>query len=274
MNTRAQFKALIDRPDTDVPLAEAALCIAAETRPQVDVSLWMSTIEQIADRISPHLELAASPLERLHLLNEGLFIREGFVGNSEDYSNPENSFLDSVLESRKGIPITLSIIYMEVARRLGFNSFGIGFPGHFLVGVKLEQKTVVIDPFSQRILEQSDCEKLLFKMAGQKVPFNPLMLSSTPTKEILQRVLRNLKMIYVAKKEYESALSCSDRILLLADEDLSELRDRGLLYRELECAGPALKDLEQYISLSPPDPNIDALKKIVQELRDRVQAIH
>lgn len=274
VKARTRFAELAVLPDRELPLAEAALWISAETRPFVDVDHWLGEIDLLADRMAPDLERASSDRARVDILNHGLFHVEGFAGNTVDYANPLNSFLDSVLESRQGIPITLSIIYIEVARRLNLDSSGVGFPGHFLVKIHADGEDVIVDPFYGCIMDEQDCEKRLRDVAGQDAVLDPRMLETTPHREILSRVLRNLKLHHIGQKDYEASLSCSERILLLAGDDLTELRDRGLIYRELECAGPALEDLERYLAFAPGDPNAAALSEVIRDLREKVRMIH
>lgn len=274
VDARRQFKQLIDQPESDIPLAEAALWISAEARPEVDVAHSLHEIDQLAHRIASGMDGSESPLAQVELLNQGFFEREGFGGNEADYANSNNSFLDSVLETRKGIPITLSILYMEVAKRLKIPAKGVGFPGHFLVKIEKDGAEILVDPFFRRILNQDDCEDLLRRVAGDEASLTPEMLQPTPNREILQRVLRNLKLLYIRDKGFEDALACSDRIVDLAGDNLSELRDRGLLYRELECAAPALEDLERYMAFWPQNPDAEILSGIIEELRSAVQHIH
>jgi regulator of sirC expression with transglutaminase-like and TPR domain len=271
---RQRFEKLAALPDADLPLAEAALWIAAESRPEVDVAYRLDQLRTLSERIRPVLSSSDSGRQRVELLNRAFFQEEGFAGNSRDYSNPLNSFLDSVLDTRRGIPISLAIIYLEVAGRLGLPSAGVGFPGHFLVKVHAEKEEIIVDPFFGRILSLEDCEQRLQQTAGSEAALRPEMLDATPAKEILQRLLRNLKLLHIARKQYEDALACSERILLLAGEDLTELRDRGLIYRELECAGPALADLERYLAHAPQDPQTVELSLLVEELRHRVRQVH
>jgi len=274
VDARRRFEELIAHSDSEIPLAETALWISAEARPYVDVAHWLGEIDGLAGSVTPQISSAGSDQKKVEILNHFLFDQEGFSGNQTDYTNPKNSFLDEVLESRKGIPITLSILYLEVAKRVGVHSVGVGFPGHFLVKVITQDEDIMIDPFFGRILNTQECETLLRQVAGQEAVFTQEMLDPTPHSEILQRVLRNLKLVYLREKKLENALSCSDRIVLLAGSDLSELRDRGLLYRELECAGPALSDLERYLAFSPENPDKDTLTGIIEELRRRVQQIN
>ena len=274
VDARHQFKLLIAKPEQEIPLAEAALWISAEARPEIDVPHWLNEIDRIAERIGARLDGSEVPLAQVEVLNQGFFEQEGFGGNEADYANANNSFLDVVIDTRKGIPITLSILYIEIAKRLGIPAQGVGFPGHFLVKVEKEGTSILVDPFFGRILGPDDCEDLLRRVAGDEASLTPAMLEPTPNREILQRVLRNLKLLHLRNKKFEDALSCSDRIVDLAGDDLSELRDRGLLYRELECAAPALQDLERYLDFSPQNPDAEILSGIVEELRAAVQHIH
>ena len=274
MEPREHFEALAALPHDGIPLAETALWIAAESRPQIDVSGRLEEIHALSERIRPAIVGAQSMRRRVELLNRAFFHEEGFKGNSADYANPLNSFLDSVLDTRRGIPITLAILYLEVADRLGLPGAGVGFPGHFLTKVCDEHEEIIVDPFSGRILSHEDCKELLRKTAGSEERFAPELLDATPTPEILQRVLRNLKLLYTARKQFEQALACSDRILLLAGDDLTELRDRGLIYRQLECAGPALRDLERYLAFAPQDPQAALLFQLLDDLRSRARRIH
>ena len=274
MHARRRFEQIAGLPDHRISLAEGSLWIAAESRPPVDVAQCLARIDALADGIRAAVSAGNTEREKIESLNEALFEAEGFQGNSTDYQNPENSFLDAVLESRRGIPITLSIVYLEIAQRLGFRSAGVGFPGHFLVKVYADNEPIIVDPFFGRILGDEDCRRRLADVAGSGTLLEPTMLEATPRKEILQRVLRNLKAVYIGQNNFEAALACSERIILLAGDDLGELRDRGLLHRELKRIGPALHDLERYLAFSPDDPHRDALDKIVLGLREQVRRMN
>ena len=274
MDPRKRFEQLVAAPDHEIPLAEAALWIAAESRPGLDVNRWLEELAMLAERIRPHLANAESDLQRIQILNRILFEDEGFSGNSQNYSDPLNSFLDAVLETRKGIPITLAIVYLEVAQRLGLLSAGVGFPGHFLVKVYTESGEVIVDPFFGKILGSEECRDRLKQLTGNEIELDPDMLKATPTREILQRVLRNLKMIYVAQNKFENALACCDRIILLAGDELMELRDRGVIYGQLGCFELALADLERYLAYVPEDPQSISLTEIIRDLKVRAGQVH
>ena len=274
MEARSEFERLAVLPDSQIPLAEGALWIAAESKPGTDVADSLAKLQTLAEDLRPRIESCLSARAKIDLLNRALFHEEGFKGNEGDYSSPSNSYLDAVLESRQGIPITLSILYLDIAERLGLECQGVGFPGHFLVKAYAEEGEIIVDPFVGRTIEIADCKARLARATGQKLAFHPRMLNPTPSKGILQRVLRNLKLIHLAKKEFEAALGCSERILLLAGDDLSELRDRALIYRELECTGPALADLERYLAYAPNDPQSAALGQIARDLAEKVRVLH
>nr|MCS5638086.1 tetratricopeptide repeat protein [Myxococcota bacterium] len=254
MNPREQFERLITLPDHEIPLAEAALWIAAENRPEVQVARRLEELDALAQKLRPRFEGSSSDDQRVHALNEALFREEGFRGNQEDYSNLENSFLDRVLETRRGIPITLSIVYLEIAGRLGLQAAGIAFPGHFLSKIHLGEEEIIVDPFIGETLTVEDCRIRLEEGHGKRISFDPSMLEDSTRLDVLLRVLRNLKLIYLTTQRYEDALACSERMLLIDQDDLIEVRDRGLLYRELDCPGPALQDLERYLASAPQDP--------------------
>jgi len=274
MEPRDRFSRLISRPDGEIPLAEAALCIAAEARPDLDMAHYLEEIDRLADCIRPPVQAASTDAERVALLNHALFVNEGFTGNRTDYGDPENSFLDAVLERRTGIPITLSVLYVEIARRLGLDAHGIGFPGHFLAKVETHGGEIIVDAFFGCTLSLEDCADRLREVAGDAVRLEPAMLEAAGSGQILRRILTNLKRGYVQRSEFEPALGCCDRILLLAPDDPAELRDRGLVLRELECFGPALADLERFLAMAPGDRSAPAVRTALADLRTRAGQIH
>lgn len=271
---RERFRALIARPDAEIPLAEAALLIAAEGRPHADLPGALEELDRLAERAGAGGFAGFGLAERVARLNHLLFVEQGFAGNRNDYEDPRNSYLDVVLERRLGIPITLSIVYIEVGRRLELDTSGIGFPGHFLVGVSDESGEVVIDPFYGVVLDEAGCADRLRQVAGDDAKLEPRMLASASTAAILVRVLSNLKHLHVARSEYDSALACCERILLLAPDDPVERRDRGLVFRELECFSAALADLDYFLEACPTHPTAGAIEKLRDDLAPRARQIH
>jgi regulator of sirC expression with transglutaminase-like and TPR domain len=274
MDARAHFAELIELPEEEIPLAEAALWIAAEERPHVDVASCLLELEALADRARSRVDAALTGAERVARLNHSLFVDEGFRGNRDDYADPQNSFLDTVLDRRTGIPITLSLVYVEVARRIGLDAWGIGFPGHFLAKVRTPGEEIIVDPFYGCTLSLEGCEERLIQVAGEGARLDPEMLRGARTREILQRILTNLKLLYVSHHEYEAALGCSERILMLVPDDPVELRDRGLVYRELECFGAALDDLQSFLERAPHHASVATVRPLVTDLLTRRRQVH
>jgi len=262
---RKLFAAEMRRGD-ELDLAQAALLIAAEAYPGLDVDRHLAALDALADAAEPRLEAAVSDLERARALIHFLAAEQRFSGNHEDYYDVRNSFLNDVLERRTGIPITLALIYVEVGRRLGLPMFGVGFPGHFLVKLAGREE-IIIDPFFGRVLDERACAERLRTVTGRETPFDRQLLRAATSQEIIVRLLRNLKQIYLQARELEPALACSERILLVEPEMAQEVRDRGLLYHQLECYAAAQTDFERFLSLAPGDASAEAVREKLLEIR-------
>lgn len=266
----ARFRELISRPDDRIDLAEAAFLIAKHLDASLDLSACLARIDAMAERLSQRLTGTSSDTDRIVALNQFLFDEEGFAGNAEDYYDPRNSFLDQVLERRLGIPITLSILYMELGERIGLELRGIAFPGHFLVKCRVNGGVVVLDPFSRGIsLGLPELQQRLRATQGGEVSRAIIagLLVAASRRDIVTRMLRNLKAIYVQRDEHERALSVMEWIVMLAPEVAIEVRDRGLLYAKLECPRAAAQDIERYLDLAPEAEDATELRKRAIELR-------
>lgn len=252
LDPRESFAAIVRGPEERLDLARAALLVAAEEYPGLDVEAYLARLDELAGGLARRLT-GRNDSERAALLNDFLFREQGFVGNAESYDDPRNSFLNDVLDRRRGIPITLSLVYVEVARRVALPASGIGFPGHFLVRVEGEA-SLVVDPFHARVLSESDCSGLLKSMLGPAARLLPQVhLRAATKREILVRLLGNLKHLYVRRRDFGRALACCERILMLAPDAPLELRDRGLVFEQLECYAAARADLRRYLELAPDD---------------------
>jgi regulator of sirC expression with transglutaminase-like and TPR domain len=271
---REQFALLARLPDTKIDTALAALWIAAEEYPSLDPQVALSHLDALAAAARPCLGEASHDAERAERLLHFLHTEQGFVGNEKSYDDPCNSFLNVVIERRTGIPITLSLVLVEVARRAGLPLRGVSFPGHFLV--KLEGPELrVLDPFHGRILELSDCRARLHAAFGLDATLRPeLHLRAATPREILVRMLTNLKHLYLRARDFGRTLACCERILLLHPDAPLELRDRGLVYERLECFAAAAKDLERFLQLSPDDESAPAIRERLHTLRSRRQRLH
>jgi len=254
----------------------AALAIAALEHPDLDVDACMQTLDTLAERVKVRCPANSPILNGLQALQRILADEEGFRGNTAHYHAPENSFLDVVLEQRVGLPISLSIIYLEVARRVGIPLFGVSFPGHFLVGIELpgEGRKLVMDPFNAgQILTETGCEDLLRTVAPQ-VKFTPKLIHAAPVKSVTYRMLNNLKRTYLDRGDGERALRVVDLMLALSPDHPGELRARAAILSALGAYRAALSDVERCLELSPNAPDHQSLQLTARALRQRVEFLN
>jgi regulator of sirC expression with transglutaminase-like and TPR domain len=244
-------------------LMPAALAIARVEYPAVDVTPYLQLVDRMgADARARIAGFAGRPSLAVRALNEYLFDELGFRGNRERYDDPRNSFLNEVLDRRTGIPITLAVVYLEVARRAGLAVEGVNFPGHFLLRVPLEspgalesddaERLIIIDPFhGGASLSEGDCRQLLREHVGDEAAFDPRLLEPATRLHVVTRMLVNLKRLYVRMRSFPQARFVSDLLLTIDPSAIAELRDRGLLAYHLEDFAAALRDLEAYLRLRP-----------------------
>jgi regulator of sirC expression with transglutaminase-like and TPR domain len=272
---RASFAQAVNRPDPLIDLAEAALLIAKEEYPELVVSAYLCRLDAMAESVRPRIRDPRDPREICAGLNEHLFRQESFRGNTENYYDPRNSFLNEVLDRRVGIPITLSLVYIEIARRLGLPLQGVGMPGHFLVKCSAPGEEIVIDPFGGgAILSIADCQRILDKLFDGRVAFEPRMLAPISSRQILMRILNNLKGIYVKADQYGKALAVVDRLLILHPDSPCDLRDRGLLACQLKRYAEASENLDRYLRLAPQAEDRDVIREHLRSIRERVVALN
>jgi regulator of sirC expression with transglutaminase-like and TPR domain len=269
-----RFRALASRLRAGEPvgLAEAALVLAGEFRPGLDPDGPLAELDRLAAEAGRVVPADGAPGLRVARLVTYLREEAGFRGNELHYDDPANSDLDVVLAERTGIPITLSIVYAEVAARLGLTLQGVSFPGHFLLRTP-DEPPIVIDAFHGSLLDAAGCEALLRRALGEQARLAPGQLAPADTRQVAVRMLGNLKHAWATRAEWLRALDCTERILAIQPEDAGELRDRGLLWEKLECFGPALEDLERCLALAPRAPEAEALRARVEALRARTAAI-
>lgn len=265
---RARFVACVGQPEGEIDLAEAALLIAAEEYPDLDVAAYLALLARMGGEARRRAAGARSSASALEALNRYLFDELGFAGNAEDYYDPRNSYLNEVLDRRTGIPITLSTVYMTVARHGGLPIRGVGFPGHFLVKLEGEGEEIVLDPFNRgTVLTEDDCERLLTRATEGRTRFSRDLLEATGTKAILARMLGNLKGIYSATRQFAKALSCVERILLLAPDAAREIRDRGLLLAQVQRTEEAIQALLRYLKQIPAPEDAEKVREQLRALR-------
>jgi regulator of sirC expression with transglutaminase-like and TPR domain len=248
----------------DFGLAEACLLIAQDAYPDLDIAHYMTQIDTLAATVRSRIAGDAFAEQKVVALNRHLFAELGFRGNAFDYYDPRNSYLNQVLERRTGIPITLSILYMEVGRRLGLRLQGVSFPGHFLVKLRVSGGQLVLDPFCGG---EAQSEAELRARLAQVVPQReaeslPLaqFLQAASSRQILARLLRNLKGIYLQSEEAQNMLEVMQRMVMVAPHAAEEVRDRGLAYYRLDCFRAALADLQDYLQRRPDAPDAEDIR--------------
>ena len=272
---RGHFASLVTRPE--IPLAEAALAVAAEEYKGLDIARYVKALDALGARVARRLGESRRPLTVLAAMKKVLFDEEGFRGNEADYYDPRNSFLNEVLDRKLGIPITLSILYIEVAGRNGLGLQGVGFPGHFLVKLPATgglPGDLFIDPFnSGDVLGPDECTAR-FRAALHGREFDPKYLEAVAPPQILSRMLHNLKKIYVEKGDDVRALWVIDRLLLLSPGNLEERRDRGLLSARLGGMKAAAQDLQAYLDGTPQAPDGDEVRSLLKDLEGRTSFLN
>lgn len=260
-------------------LAECALLIAQAGNPDVDVSAYLRQIDDwanyVRDRFDPQTADAA---ERIEHLNRFLFDELGFAGNMQEYSDPQNSFLSSVMDRRLGIPITLSILYIELGRRLGLPLQGVAFPGHFLVILPVSHGAVVLDPYSEGAsLEMSDLERLLSQADPSRHWENDQirrLLEPSDLRDILVRMLRNLKAVYWQSKDLLNGIWVQDMLIGIDPDLIEERRDRGILKEQMGHFQSALQDFADYLREAPDAVDAELIRARMVDLNNYKSRLH
>ncbi|MEN3365770.1 MAG: hypothetical protein V7606_3044 [Burkholderiales bacterium] len=271
------FASLVQQDDS-IPLFEAALAIAQDVDPQLDLSATQAEIEILAARLQRRLALDASSVQKLRMLNHFFYHELGFAGNVNDYYDPDNSYLHRVISTRRGIPISLAVVYMELAQQIGLNVKGISFPGHFLMKLSVQSGDIVLDPFNGVSLSREELEERLepyFEQQGypSEIPLGSY-LQAAPPRDILVRMLRNLKALFVEHARWQRVLGVEQRLVILLPDDITERRDRGLAYANLECPQAALRDLEAYLDERPHASDADMIRGRLPELREACKRLN
>lgn len=263
---RSRFARVVDVADGDIELARAALLLAAEEYPQLVPELYLRRLDLLAERVFDRLSDETAPLIVLQEISRVLFEEEQFRGNSEAYYDPRNSFLNDVLDRRLGIPLTLGIVVLEVGWRLKLPLEGVNFPGHFLVRHPGEAFRLLIDPFQRgEIRFEDQAQELLDRVYGGTVELKPDYLAAASRRDILVRLLANLKNVYLNARDEARALAAVERMLILRPL-LEERRDRGMLLARVGRVDEAVTDLRHYLEEAPDAPDAERVRMLLEEL--------
>jgi len=266
---RSRFAAEVLQPDSAISLARAALLLGAEEEPRLcDVGRCLARLDELGEQARSRVARAEG--SAVEALNRYLFDEQHFEGNEADYYDPRNSMLHRVLERRAGIPITLSIVYIEVGRRAGLSVEGVGLPGHFIVRASEgEGDEVLVDPFNRRVTDREECQRRLDVIYDGKVELMDEHLRAVGMRAILARVLGNLKAVYLQAQLFRRALSVVERMLLLNPHDLEERRDRGMLLAQLGRMPQAIAETQSYLNLAPDAEDAEAVREQLKKMRLR-----
>ncbi len=258
-----------DVPEEHIDLTRAALIIARTEYPELDPEPYVSRIYALAARVGEQIAGPGEPAETIAALNAVLFDQEGFRGNRDVYYDPRNSFLNDVLDRRLGIPITLALVYMEVARHVGFPLFGVGMPGHFLLKhYDVEGHEVLIDVFNRgRILTPTECQRRLDEIYAGQLPLQPEYLMAVSRRQMLTRMLNNLKSIYLASRNFKKALPIVDLVLAIYPRSPEDMKQRAFLRYSAHDLRGAATDLETYLKMSPEASDADEMRHTALSIR-------
>ena len=271
--TPLDYFASLVQSDDDFALFEAAVSLAQDEYPDLDVQAVLGEVDQLLKRVKRRLPSDAAALQKLRILNQFFYNDLGFGGNLNDYYDPDNSYLNVLLRTRRGIPISLAVLWMELAQALGLSVRGVAFPGHFMVKVNLPMGQAVIDPLSGQSLGREELSERLEPyrrrsglIDAYEVPLGLYLQPASP-RDIIARMLRNLKEIYRTQEDWPRMLSVQERLIVLLPESWSEYRDRGLAHAELGHTENAVADLECYLVHADNLVDVDAIAERVDALR-------
>ena len=269
-NEKTAFLAQLAKDD-NLELAHAALLMAAYLDETVDPAVYLNRLSGMGAAGRPLVEAEVEVGGQIESLNRYFFQELGFHGNENDYYNPDNSFLNKVLDQRSGIPISLSVLYLELGWQFGLPLYGVGMPLHFIVGCRINDQPHFIDVFNQgNWLSEADCLDICQLPLSDLEPFRREHLQPVSKKAILFRMLLNLKQIYINQKVWDRAYKVVDLLLEIQPDQPSEIRDRGLIAYRLNHLQEAIFDIKHYLSYSPDQGEADWLREHVVKMEEKL----
>lgn len=278
--TSLEYFASLVRQDDSIPLFESALTLGQDFYPELDFGEQEIELDMLAVKLRQRLPGDASQIQKLRMLNHFFFQEMAFAGNINNYYDPDNSYIHRVISTRRGIPISLAVVYIELAQQVGLDMKGVSFPGHFLMKLSVQSGEIVLDPMTGSSLSREELEERLEPYLerqaldddgeGDELPLAAYLRAAHP-REILARMLRNLKAIFMDSQRWQQVLDVQERLVILLPEEVTERRDRGLARANLGQAQPALEDLEAYLALRPHAEDAQGLREMLPELRDALR---
>ena len=265
------FAALVrsEIEDERVDLLRASLTFARIEDPQLDIDDYVRRVAALAARVAERIQDPDDPAQSIAALNDVLFQEEMFRGNTVDYYSPRNSYLHDVLDRRLGIPITLALVYMEVARRISFQLFGVGMPGHFLLKhYDVDGRAILIDAFARgSVVSEDDCRHKLDSIYSGQLTLQPEFLLPVTRRQMLTRMLNNLRSIYLSQRDFRRAVQIVDLILVIYPRSPEDMKQRAVLRHNLDDYRGALSDFDEYVKMSPDASDVEEIKQTALSLR-------
>jgi len=272
---RHEFERLAQLPDEAIDIIGAAFLIARTAYPSLDESAYRRSLQNMAERLRAERLPGDHPVAAVEKLNRILFRQEGFNGNRHNYYDPDNSYLNRVMDRKTGIPITLSVIYTEVGQMAGLNLHGIGMPGHFIVGLHHETGRILVDPFNQGdILSEEQCREMVKSRSGGRAAPQEDWLRPAKSRDIVARILRNLKAIYLQLDNNPKAFEMLCWLLILDPDAPRERLERGLQYEAMGNTDRSVQDLERYLELSPDAADAKLIRSKIEILKTKTTWLH
>jgi regulator of sirC expression with transglutaminase-like and TPR domain len=263
--------------DEHFPLTESAIAVAQHAFPDLDVQHTLDEIDALGSKLKKRITADTSQVQRLQLLKHFFYIELGFGPNANDFYAPENSYLHHVMESRRGIPISLAILMIELGQQIGLKIRGVSFPNHFMMRVSLPQGEIIMDPLNGATYSKDELQTMLDPYLEAKgyrgeaaLPLS-IFLRASSSREILSRFLRNLKLIYSEHERWERLLGIQERLVILLPDAIEEVRDRGLIFAQLEYVRPALQDMQHYISEAPEASDAEDIRNHIATLESQAR---
>ncbi len=274
MDAADRFAALMRQDPARIPLDEAALLVAAGEYPRLDVAASLAQLDALTHPLQPAIIHELEPPRLIQLINGHLFETLGFRGNAREYYDPRNSYLNEVLDRRLGIPITLSIVFIAVARRLGLPVAGVSYPGHFLVVYQASDTPMYVDAFNRgTLVTERDFRRASLEQRGPYTDYDPSQVQPASAHEVIARLLRNLKHIYLVRDELPQAIRCCERIVLVSDLP-ADRRDLGIVLARAGRLREAVGVLEQYVAHAPSAPDRAQIHELVDRLQQRLRGLN
>jgi len=276
--TSLEYFASLVRQDDSIPLFESALTLGQDFYPEMDFGEQEVELDNLALKLRDRLPPDASQIQKLRMLNHFFFQEMAFAGNINNYYDPDNSYLHRVIATRRGIPISLAVVFIELAQQVGLDMKGVSFPGHFLMKLSVQSGEIVLDPMNGSSLSREELEERLEPYLERQqeqehddeLPLAAYLRAAHP-REILARMLRNLKAIFMESQRWQQVLDVQERLVILLPEEVTERRDRGLARANLGLAQAALEDLEAYLALRPHAEDADGLRHMLPDLREALR---